>query len=52
MTHALVFYPDYRAANPYQTLLYEHAGRDLYPRCGTIADAIATATPRAASAAG
>ncbi len=41
MTHALVFYPDYRAANPYQTLLYDHAGRDLYPRCGSIADAIA-----------
>jgi glycosyltransferase involved in cell wall biosynthesis len=22
--HSLIFYPDYRAANPYQTLLYEH----------------------------
>lgn len=41
MTHALVFFPDYRAANPYQTLLYDHAGRDLYPRFGTIAEALA-----------
>jgi glycosyltransferase involved in cell wall biosynthesis len=39
MTYALVFYPDYRAANPYQTLLYDHAGRDLHPRHGTITDA-------------
>ncbi|MGI9507854.1 MAG: hypothetical protein ACR2QJ_00720, partial [Geminicoccaceae bacterium] len=22
--HQLIFYPDYRAANPYQTLLYQH----------------------------
>jgi beta-1,4-mannosyltransferase len=49
MTHALVFFPDYRAANPYQTLLYEHAGRDLYPRFGTIADALAVQRHRAGS---
>ena len=41
MTHALVFFPDYRAANPYQTLLHGHAGRELYPRFGSIADALA-----------
>ena len=41
MTHALVFFPDYRSANPYQSLLYQHAGRDLYPRAGTIAEALA-----------
>jgi beta-1,4-mannosyltransferase len=41
MTHALVFFPDYRPANPYQALLYQHAARDLYPHAGTIADALA-----------
>jgi glycosyltransferase involved in cell wall biosynthesis len=41
MTSLLVFCPDYRSANPYQTLLYEHAGRELYPRPGSIAEALA-----------
>src|SRR5215218_6658782 len=41
MTHAMLFFPDYRAANPYQALLHVHAGRDLYPRPGTIGEAIA-----------
>jgi glycosyltransferase involved in cell wall biosynthesis len=41
MTQALLYFPDYRSANPYQTLLYQHAGRDLYPRPGTIAEAVA-----------
>jgi hypothetical protein len=41
MTSLLVFFPDYRSANPYQTLLHEHAGRELHPRPGSIADALA-----------
>ena len=41
MPNALLFFPDYRSANPYQSLLYQHAGRDLYPRPGTIAEALA-----------
>lgn len=41
MTHSLLFFPDYRAANPYQTLLHQHAGRELYPQAGTIAEAVA-----------
>lgn len=41
MAHSLVFFPDYRSANPYQRLLYEHAGRALYPEAGTIAQALA-----------
>ena len=40
MTNALLYFPDYRSANPYQMLLYQHAGRDLYPRPGTIAEAL------------
>ena len=41
MPHALLFFPDYRSANPYQSLLHQHAGRNLYPRPGTIAEALA-----------
>ncbi|MFL5335833.1 MAG: hypothetical protein ACJ8H8_22295, partial [Geminicoccaceae bacterium] len=41
MTQALLYFPDYRSANPYQMLLYQHAARDLYPRPGTIAEALA-----------
>jgi glycosyltransferase involved in cell wall biosynthesis len=48
MTHQLVFFPDYRAANPYQTLLYRHAARDLHPRAGTIGDALALQDQQAA----
>ena len=38
MTHDLIFFPDYRAANPYQSLLYERLAR-LHPRPGKIGDA-------------
>lgn len=41
MTHSLIFFPDYRVANPYQTLLHQHAGRELYPQAGMIAEALA-----------
>ena len=40
------------SANPYQTLLYQHAGRDLYPRCGTIAEALALHRQRGVRRAG
>jgi|DewCreStandDraft_4_1066084.scaffolds.fasta_scaffold00036_239 glycosyltransferase involved in cell wall biosynthesis len=40
MPHQLVFFPDYRAANPYQSLLYEHSAAELHPRPGTIAEAL------------
>ena len=39
MPHDLVFFPDYRMANPYQTMLYQGLGR-LHPRPGAIDDAI------------
>ncbi len=41
MAHDLVFFPDYRVANPYQRLLYDHAGTELHPRPGTVTDAAA-----------
>lgn len=40
MAHGLTFFPDYRIANPYQRLLYEHAGRELHPQPGTIVQAL------------
>jgi glycosyltransferase involved in cell wall biosynthesis len=40
MAHALLFFPDYRSANPYQRLLYGHAGRDLHPQPATIGEAL------------
>jgi glycosyltransferase involved in cell wall biosynthesis len=39
MTYDLVFFPDYRAANPYQRLLYDRLA-PLHPRAGTIDDAL------------
>lgn len=36
----LSFFPDYRAANPYQRLLHGHAGRELHPQPATIAEAL------------
>lgn len=36
----LLFFPDYRAANPYQRLLYEHAGGWLRPRPGGVDEAV------------
>ncbi|MDW8340407.1 MAG: glycosyltransferase [Geminicoccaceae bacterium] len=41
MPHRLVFFPDYRGANPYQSLLYAHSAEELYPEPGSIAEAIA-----------
>jgi glycosyltransferase involved in cell wall biosynthesis len=40
MAHDLLFFPDYRVANPYQRLLYDHAGAELHPRPGTVTDAL------------
>ena len=40
MAHSLVFFPDYRAANPYQSLLYEHSAPELHPRPATIGEAL------------
>ncbi len=40
MPHRLVFFPDYRAANPYQSLLYAHSAAELHPVPGTIARAL------------
>ena len=40
MAHDLIFFPDYRVANPYQRLLYDHAGAELHPRPGTVTDAL------------
>ena len=40
MAHELLFFPDYRVANPYQRLLYDHAGAELHPRPGTVDDAL------------
>jgi glycosyltransferase involved in cell wall biosynthesis len=40
MAHDLIFFPDYRVANPYQRLLYGHAGTELHPRPGTVTDAL------------
>ncbi|MEM9628298.1 MAG: glycosyltransferase [Pseudomonadota bacterium] len=37
--HQLVFYPDYRRANPYQTLLYGHVDPVFAVKPGTIEDA-------------
>ncbi len=48
MTHALLFFPDYRAANPYQSLLYREAGRHLHPQPGTVAEALALQRQRGA----
>jgi glycosyltransferase involved in cell wall biosynthesis len=39
MTYDLIFFPDYRAANPYQRLLYDRLA-PLHPRAGTIEDAL------------
>lgn len=38
--HQLIFYPDYRAANPYQTLLYQHVDPAFAISPGTIEQAI------------
>lgn len=40
MPHQLVFFPDYRAANPYQTLLYAHSAPELHPRPATLEEAL------------
>jgi glycosyltransferase involved in cell wall biosynthesis len=40
MGHELLFFPDYRAANPYQQLLYDHAGGWLHPRPAPVAEAL------------
>ena len=37
--HQLIFYPDYRRANPYQTLLYSHVDPAFAVRSGTIEEA-------------
>lgn len=37
--HQLVFYPDYRRANPYQTLLYSHVDPVFAVQAGTIEEA-------------
>jgi glycosyltransferase involved in cell wall biosynthesis len=37
--HQLIFYPDYRRANPYQTLLYEHVDPAFTVCAGSIDDA-------------
>ncbi|MDH3661876.1 MAG: glycosyltransferase [Alphaproteobacteria bacterium] len=37
--HQLIFYPDYRRANPYQTLLYQHVDPAFAVRSGTIEEA-------------
>ena len=39
--HQLFFYPDYRTANPYQTLLYQHVDPAFAVSSGTIEQAIA-----------
>jgi glycosyltransferase involved in cell wall biosynthesis len=39
MNYDLVFFPDYRVANPYQRLLYDRLG-PLHPQAGTIDDAV------------
>lgn len=41
MAHRLVFFPDYRAANPYQSLLYAHSAAELHPEPASIAEALA-----------
>lgn len=41
MPHQLVFFPDYRAANPYQTLLYAHSAPELHARPASVAEALA-----------
>lgn len=41
MPHDLVFFPDYRRANPYQALLYDHAATGLTVAPGTIEQAVA-----------
>lgn len=40
MPHQLVFFPDYRAANPYQSLLYAHSAAELHPRPATVEEAL------------
>lgn len=50
MPHRLVFFPDYRAANPYQRLLYDHSAVDLDPQPGTIAEALARRAQQAPDA--
>ncbi len=37
--HQLIFYPDYRRANPYQTLLYDHVDPAFAVRSATIEEA-------------
>jgi glycosyltransferase involved in cell wall biosynthesis len=41
MPHQLVFFPDYQAANPYQTLLYAHSAPELHARPASVAEALA-----------
>lgn len=41
MPHSLLFFPDYRAANPYQTLMYSHTAPELHPRAASIDEALA-----------
>jgi glycosyltransferase involved in cell wall biosynthesis len=38
--HSLIFFPDYRAANPYQTLLYEHVDPVVLIEPGDIGTAL------------
>lgn len=40
MPHQLVFFPDYRAANPYQTLLYAHSAPELHAQPASVAEAL------------
>ena len=37
MQHTVIYFPDYRHANPYQWLLYSHLDRDFHVRSGCIA---------------
>lgn len=39
MQHTVVYFPDYRHANPYQSLLYSHLDGDFHVRPGSVADA-------------
>ena len=40
MNHRLFYFPDYRVANPYQTLLYTHTAPELHPAPATVAEAL------------
>src|SRR3954452_4113692 len=48
VAHELLFFPDYRVANPYQRLLYDHAGAELHPRPGTVDDGLGVLRRKAA----